>query len=302
MQIYEIFQTKESILKGVANKVGAVAGAVASNLGGQILSKAGLDPNAGLGTKNPFGDKEAAAEKAAEPLIQRQADDLYKKWTAAKNTNPAALKQSLNSVVHNTLLQSKLGKDYTDLNGWVDADPLVQQRAAMIEKQIGTALNNITNAVPKDTAPAWEQLVRATNQAMQLINFHPKKYSSVGTGAMPRVAVTPKGWTIGNTVLAPGNPAHAPIIQILNAQRQQLGNTPKLKQTPQGIMVGSQLVGPNQPAYQTLANIVDGGTTAPVAKTAPPPSSGASIGGEPLDPNDPASQQILAAMKKQGIK
>ena len=259
MQIHEIFRprTNESILKGVANKVGAVAGAVASNLGGQILAKAGLDANTGLGTSNPFGDKEAEAAKAAEPLIRRQADDLYKKWVSVAGRNnpppPAALKQSLDHVVHNILLQSKIGKDYTEINNWVDVDPAIQREAAIIEQQISSAMNSITNAKqPADTADAWLQLVRATNKAMQMINFHPKKYSY-----LPKITMSPTGWKVGNTSLVPGNTAHAPIIQILNAQQQQQPNVmPKLKQTPQGIMIGTQLIGQNHPAYQALTAMI----------------------------------------------
>lgn len=258
MQIHEIFRprTNESILKGVANKVGAVAGAVASNLGGQILAKAGLDANTGLGTSNPFGDKEAEAAKAAEPLIRRQADDLYKKWVSVAGRNnpppPAALKQSLDHVVHNILLQSKIGKDYTEINNWVDVDPAIQREAAIIEQQISSAMNSITNAKqPADTADAWLQLVRATNKAMQMINFHPNKR------AMPEITMSPTGWKIGNTSLDPMNYDHALIIQILNAQQQQQPNVmPKLKQTPQGIMIGTQLIGKNHLAYKALTNII----------------------------------------------
>lgn len=306
MQIHEIFQPKidESVLKGIKNAAASVvkaAPAVASHYAGKILGAAGIDPNTGLGTSNPFGDKEAEAAKAAEPIIKNQAADLQEKWAKTKNTNPAALKQSLNNVLHNILLQRKIGRDYTELNGWVDSTPATQQRAAAIEQAIGKSMNNIIAAGPRASVQDWEALVRPATQAMQLMAFHPRRYSSVGTGSLPKVAVTPKGWTVGNTVLAPGNPVHAPIIQILNAQRQQTNTVPKLKQTPQGIMVGTQLVGQNQPAYQALQDIINGSAAAPAAKPTQPPSSGVSIGGEPLG-DDPASQQILAAIQKQGIK
>lgn len=305
MQIHEIFRPRanESILKGIKNAAASVARAapaIASNIGGQILAKAGLDANTGLGTTNPFGNKEAEAAKAAEPIIKNQAADLQKKWAETKNTNPAALKQSLNNVLHNILLQRKVGNDYTDLSNWVSADPAIQQRAGVLEKQIEKSLNDIIAAGPAATVQNWESLVRGATRSMQLIAFHPKKYSY--TESLPRITVSPAGWAIGNTVLSPANPAHVPVIQILNAQQQQTNTVPKLTQTPQGIKIGTQLIGQNQPAYQALTNIVNGSTAAPAAKPTQPPSSGVSIGGEPLDPNDPASQKILAAMKKQGLK
>lgn len=283
MQIHEITYSRvnESILKGVTNAIKrapAVAGAVASNIGGQILAKAGMDANTGLGTTNPFGDKEAEAAKLAEPLIKNQAASLQKKWAAADHSNPATTQQSLNRVLHNTLLQRKIGNDYNELNAWVDPDPAIQQRAATIEKQIETAMKTITNAGSKADEASWEALVRAASQAMQLISFHPKKYSA---SSMLRITSTPAGWTIGNTVLSPNNPAHAPIIQMINAQQQQTGSAPKLKQTPQGLMIGPQLVGRNNPAFQTLSNIVNG--TSSSAGTSQPPGN-APTNGQPTGP------------------
>lgn len=303
MQIHEIFRPRanESILKGIKNAAASVARAapaVASHIGGQILAKAGLDANTGLGTENPFGDKEAEAAKAAEPIIKNQAASLQKKWAETKNANPAALKQSLDRVLHNILLQRKIGNDYKDISNWVSTDPAIQQRATALENQIEKSFDSIIAAGPAATVQNWEALVRSATQAMQLITFHPKKYSYGGT-AMPAVSVTPTGWNIGNTVLTPSNPAHNTIIQILNAQQQQTGTVPKLKPNPQGIMIGTQLVGKNQPAYQFLSTIVNNTQSATPAATTKP-SSGASLGGEPLDPSDPASQKILAAMQKQG--
>lgn len=271
MQIHEITHSRvnEGILKGVANainRIPAVAGAVASNIGGQILAKAGLDPNTGLGTTNPFGDKEAEAAKLAEPLIKNQAVSLQKQWAEADHSNPSATQQSLNRVLHNTLLQRKIGNDYTELNAWVDPDPAIQQRAATIEKQIETALKTIGSAGANADTASWEGLVRAATQAMQLISFHPKKYSA---SALPSIKATPTGWTIGNTVLSPNNPAHAPVIQIINTQRQQTGAPPKLKQTPQGLMIGSQLIGKNNPAFQALSSIINGDTDS----STPPPAA-----------------------------
>ena len=259
MQIHEIFRPRanESILKGIKNAAASVARAapaIASNIGGQILAKAGLDANTGLGTTNPFGNKEAEAAKAAEPIIKNQAADLQKKWAETKNANPVALKQSLNNVLHNILLQRKIGNDYTDLNNWVDADPVTQKRAGFLKKQIEKSLNDIIAAGPTATVQNWEALVRAATKAMQLIAFHPKKYNY---NTLPRVTVSPAGWAIGNTVLSPANPDHSLIIQILNAQQQQQPNImPKLKQTPQGIMIGTQLIGKNHPAYKALTAMI----------------------------------------------
>lgn len=302
MQIHEITRQDipESILKGVSNaiqRIPAVAGAVASNIGGQILAKAGLDANTGLGTTNPFGDKEAEAAKLAEPLIKNQAVSLQKQWAAADHSNPAAIQKSLNNVLHNTLLQRKIGNDYNELNSWVDSDPAIQQRAATIEKQIEAALKTIANAGAKADTASWEALVRAATQAMQLISFHSKKYS---TSTLPKIAATPTGWTIGNTVLSPKNPAHAPVIQILNTQQQQTGSVPKLKQTPQGLTIGSQLVGKNNPAFQTLSSIVNGNTTSPATQTSAPQTPPISFGGEVQNPNDPATARLTAMAKQQG--
>lgn len=305
MQIHEITRQDipESILKGVSNaiqRIPAVAGAVASNIGGQILAKAGLDANTGLGTTNPFGDKEAEAAKLAEPLIKNQAVSLQKQWAAADHSNPAAIQKSLNNVLHNTLLQRKIGNDYNELNSWVDADPAIQQRAATIEKQIEAALKTIANAGAKADTASWEALVRAATQAMQLISFHPKRYSAVGSGTLPKIIATPTGWTIGNTRLAPANPTHAPIIQIINAQQQQTNSIPKLKQTPQGLMIGSQLVGRNNPAFQTLSNIINGNDTSTPTQPSTSQTPPISFGGEVQNPNDPATARLTAMAKQQG--
>lgn len=311
MQIYEIFQANENVLKGVANSVKsvasrapAIAGAVASDIGSRILSRAGLPGDVGLGSKNAFGDKEAQAARTAEPIIKAQADNLFKQWAANKDrSNPAALQQSLISVVQNTLLQRKLGRDYTNLDNWVAQDPQTQQRAAGLVKNITAGIDTILKSDPQDTAQAWENLVRATSQAMSLMTFHPKNYNYSGQAAaqMPVVTTTAQGYNIGNTALNSTNPAQQTMIQLIKSQVAPNGALPRITVTPQGYMLGSLPLTPTNATHKKLIDIITGGepktTTQPTAK---PSTGGVSLGGENLDPNDPASQQILAAMKKQG--
>ncbi len=278
MQIYEIFQANESVLKGVANSVKsavsrapAIAGAVASDLGSRILSRAGLPGDVGLGTDNAFGDKETQAAKAAEPLIKAQADNLFKQWAANKDrSNPAALQQSLIGVVQNTLLQKKLGRDYTNLDNWVAQDPQTQQRAAALVKNITTGIDTILKSNPQDTAQAWENLVRATSQAMSLMTFHPKNYNYSGQAAvqMPVVLATAQGYNIGNTVLNSTNPAQQTMIQLIKSQVAPNGAPPKITVTPQGYMLGSLPLTPTNATHKKLIDIISGGQ--PKTKKAKP--------------------------------
>ncbi len=278
MQIYEIFQANESVLKGVANSVKsavsrapAIAGAVASDLGSRILSRAGLPGDVGLGTDNAFGDKETQAARAAEPLIKAQADNLFKQWAANKDrSNPAALQQSLIGVVQNTLLQKKLGRDYTNLDNWVAQDPQTQQRAAALVKNITTGIDTILKSNPQDTAQAWENLVRATSQAMSLMTFHPKNYNYSGQAAvqMPVVLATAQGYNIGNTVLNSTNPAQQTMIQLIKSQVAPNGAPPKITVTPQGYMLGSLPLTPTNATHKKLIDIIGGGQ--PKTKKAKP--------------------------------
>ncbi len=278
MQIYEIFQANESVLKGVANSVKsavsrapAIAGAVASDIGSRILSRAGLPGDVGLGTDNAFGDKETQAAKAAEPLIKAQADNLFKQWAANKDrSNPAALQQSLIGVVQNTLLQKKLGRDYTNLDNWVAQDPQTQQRAAALVKNITTGIDTILKSNPQDTAQAWENLVRATSQAMSLMTFHPKNYNYSGQAAvqMPVVLATAQGYNIGNTVLNSTNPAQQTMIQLIKSQVAPNGAPPKITVTPQGYMLGSLPLTPTNATHKKLIDIIGGGQ--PKTKKAKP--------------------------------
>ncbi len=278
MQIYEIFQANESVLKGVANSVKsavsrapAIAGAVASDLGSRILSRAGLPGDVGLGTDNAFGDKETQAARAAEPLIKAQADNLFKQWAANKDrSNPAALQQSLIGVVQNTLLQKKLGRDYTNLDNWVAQDPQTQQRAAALVKNITTGIDTILKSNPQDTAQAWENLVRATSQAMSLMTFHPKNYNYSGQAAvqMPVVLATAQGYNIGNTVLNSTNPAQQTMIQLIKSQVAPNGAPPKITVTPQGYMLGSLPLTPTNATHKKLIDIISGGQ--PKTKKAKP--------------------------------
>ncbi len=278
MQIYEIFQANESVLKGVANSVKsavsrapAIAGAVASDLGSRILSRAGLPGDVGLGTDNAFGDKETQAARAAEPLIKAQADNLFKQWAANKDrSNPAALQQSLIGVVQNTLLQKKLGRDYTNLDNWVAQDPQTQQRAAALVKNITTGIDTILKSNPQDTAQAWENLVRATSQAMSLMTFHPKNYNYSGQAAvqMPVVLATAQGYNIGNTVLNSTNPAQQTMIQLIKSQVAPNGAPPKITVTPQGYMLGSLPLTPTNATHKKLIDIISG--SQPKTKKAKP--------------------------------
>ncbi len=278
MQIYEIFQANESVLKGVANSVKsavsrapAIAGAVASDIGSRILSRAGLPGDVGLGTDNAFGDKETQAARAAEPLIKAQADNLFKQWAANKDrSNPAALQQSLIGVVQNTLLQKKLGRDYTNLDNWVAQDPQTQQRAAALVKNITTGIDTILKSNPQDTAQAWENLVRATSQAMSLMTFHPKNYNYSGQAAvqMPVVLATAQGYNIGNTVLNSTNPAQQTMIQLIKSQVAPNGAPPKITVTPQGYMLGSLPLTPTNATHKKLIDIISGGQ--PKTKKAKP--------------------------------
>lgn len=288
MQIYEVFQANENVLKGVANSVKsavsrapAIAGAVASDIGSRILSRAGLPGDVGLGTDNAFGDKEAQAARTAEPLIKAQADNLFKQWAANKDrSNPTALKQSLMNMVQNTLLQRKLGRDYTKLDNWVAQDPQTQQRAAALVKNMTTGIDTILKSNPQDTAKTWEDLVRATSQAMSLMTFHPKDYNYAGFSGtqMPTIVPTAQGYNIGTTALNAANPAQQTMIQLIKTQTAN-GVAPKIVATPQGYKLGSTLLSPNNSTHKKLIDIISGGnagaqpTTKPTAQPTTEPAA-----------------------------
>ena len=225
MQIYEIFQ--ENILKGVtpaAPRPAPVAGptaprnfaqrlpdtlkAIGQNIGSQILTKAGLPGDAGLGTDNPFGNKEAEARKATAKTVQVQAEQLFKKWVEAAKTNQGfpsnAMAQSVKSMVLNTLLRRQAG---SEIDGMLTRiDKLKQPEAQKLIQQIETSMANMTDKQAKDSFQDWYAIVNSANELNHLAAFHPRSYQDY-------VEFDGQEYRIGNKTLDPNKEEDRAIIQ-----------------------------------------------------------------------------------------
>lgn len=160
-----------------AAQAGRVAGAIGNALGSQILTKAGLPGDLGMGSKNPFGDKEAQARKAVEQSNKVQADQLYKQWAAAAQKtapNTPAMQKSLDSIIANTLLRGRLP---TDFGRYISQDK-AQDVTAQLQR-INAAKTALASKNAEMTYNDWANLVNATSELNHLLAFWPIKFSGV---------------------------------------------------------------------------------------------------------------------------
>ena len=216
MQIYEIFQ--ENILKGVtpaapaprnfAQRLPDTLKAIGQNIGSQILTKAGLPGDAGLGTDNPFGNKEAEARKATAKTVQVQAEQLFKKWVEAAKTNQGfptnVMAQSVKSMVLNTLLRRQAGSEIDGMLTRIDKPK--QPEAQKLIQQIETSMANMTDKQAKDSFQDWYAIVNSANELNHLAAFHPRSYQDY-------VEFDGQEYRIGNKTLDPNKEEDRAIIQ-----------------------------------------------------------------------------------------
>jgi hypothetical protein len=160
-----------------AARIPGQIGAAANIIGGKILSAAGLPADAGMGSKNPFGDKEAQARKAAAPLVKTQADQLYRQWAeASKKTAPntPAMQQSLDSIIKNTLMR---GKPLETLGRYISTEKSNDVAAQL--KAIQQSKQNLFSKNAQQTYQDWFNLVNAASELNHLSAFWPAAYTGI---------------------------------------------------------------------------------------------------------------------------
>ena len=253
MQIYEIFH--ENILKGVTpaaprpapvagptaprnfvQRMPDVLGAIGQNIGSKILTKAGLPGDAGLGTDNPFGNKEAEARKATAKTVQVQAEQLFKKWVEAAKTNQGfptnAMSQSVKSMVLNTLLRRQAG---SEIDGMLTRiDKVKQPEAQKLIQQIETSMASMTDKQAKDSFQDWYAIVNSANELNHLAAFHPRSYQDY-------VEFDGQQYRSGNRILNPNNKEDQAIIQRA-IQNKRFKTASTTAATTAGVPQGKRIV------------------------------------------------------------
>lgn len=325
MQIHEIFRrnTNEGVLKGIttgvqkgAQAVGQafqnakpLAGAIASNLGGQILQKAGLPSSTGLtGPEAGYGAAQDMAAKVNEPLIKQQAKAAMDKWNKSlanlsktgglTPANKAAMQRGLWREVHNNMMRGRLGNNFKTLPKQVWPEPNVQKKAEEIVSNVEQAFNTIANSMTGTTLQDWESLTRGAYQAMSLAQFEStRSHQTLSKEEEARrqieidklkVEIVDKEKRVEEikSQIAAGNYTVQTKAIAQNAIKD-------LDATRAALLDLTMNKAPGQSSKYTTP------TTAPTtAPTAPTMSVGR--GEKPGDPNDPAMAQLLATAKKQG--
>jgi len=257
MKIHEIHRRQaadEGVVSGIKTFASGM-GAVAKNLGGQILDK--LDP--GLKnlvfkkptTPNLSGTPAEQAAQMAEPLIKRLAKQEAEKWIkswAAMSKHPRKLFELnilLEKTVRNTLMRGKIKEGIEKLPLMLDPDPNIQKRASDLVAQIKQDMANIMATAKATSVPTvgnvleqWEQLVRDTYKAMSLIQFYDKYHGSLrasriakvkagrkaqasaaGAGTVPPTTATPEqSYYFDGRKLNPNDPDDARMIAMIKLQ------------------------------------------------------------------------------------
>jgi anti-sigma28 factor (negative regulator of flagellin synthesis) len=317
MQIHEIFRrnTNEGVLKGIttgvqkgAQAVGQafqnakpLAGAIASNLGGQILQKAGLPSSTGLkGDTAGFGAARGMAAKVNEPLIKQQAKAAMDKWNKSLASlpggltpaNKTAMQRGLWREVHNNMLRGKLGNNFKSLPRQVWPEPNVQKEAEEIVSSLEQAFNLIANRMTETTLQDWESLARSAYQAMSLAQFESVR---------------------SHQTLSKEEEARRQV-EIDKLKAEIVEKERRVEEIKSQIAAGNYTVQTKAIAQNaikdldaTRAALLDltmnkapgqSPGRSPAAPSAAAPAM--SFGGEPQDPNDPATARLMAMAKAQG--
>lgn len=302
MQIHEIFRRRadEGVLKGIpvarqavsnfAQRAGQVGKAVAYNLAGQVLQKAGLPKDLGDGSKEAgFGSGMDAAAKVNEPLIRQIATRLQERYDLGvkqamqkeRVATPMQLSSvartnivtSLKNYLHSKVMQNKVGVDYKQLPRYIDPQHRDQanRTVAAMDNVISKIASFSANGVTPDD---WRGLANSAYNAMSLMQFYPSQDTrEKELGLSNRIDKLLQFYS--KAIKDPSTPQ-----DTLDAVKQALYKHQ-----------GAQAMSPQQ--LQKLASIEQ--RSAAYDRGQP-----LTFGGVKMDPTDPKDAAVLAALRQQG--
>lgn len=269
MQIFEITSRQK------VNEIdwGATAKAVTNRLATSMAQKIGVTaPAIGGDEQNPFAgaDAQTKARRSAEPIIAQQARQLAGLWTKAiapvlalqraqKPVPPAQLtnlRTNLMQQIHNNLLQSKLGNDFTKLSSLVDQKYATQAKSAVtrIERAITDIMDIDPNKRPEELSAQFHDLAQAAYDAMAL-----KQFTTNDERPTPTITLSNDNiWYIGSTAIYPEkSKTLALIADLLNTEQSSDGAPPKITITPTGrYILGQHELEPTDPVEGTLIRLI----------------------------------------------